>query len=136
MSAMQPAGLRSGPPEDLDDVWSWVAEELGIGWDLLIGLVVPLLVVVVVGLALTVWLWRRFGRSPSSSTGADVFAGQVVTVRSAEGAHGQVFVEGGWWSVRSTGRGLTEGEDVRIRSVDRLELLVEPVGEGQPEEET
>lgn len=126
------------PDGDLEDVWAWVAEELGIGWDLLLGLVVPLLLVAAVGLALTVWLWRRYGRDPSSSTGTDLFAGHVVTLRSAEGTHGQVFVEGSWWSVRSTGAPLAAGEDVRIREVDRLELLVEPLepDQSQPEEES
>lgn len=138
MVTAHPVGTEppSIPDGDLDDVWSWIAEELGIGWDLLLGLIIPILVVAVVGLGLTVWLWRRFARSPSEQTGADIFAGHTATLRSADGTRGQVFVEGGWWSVRSTGAELTEGEEVRIRSVDRLELLVEPVdAEGPPEEE-
>lgn len=125
------------PDGDLDDLWSWIADELGIGWDLLLGLIIPILVVAAVGLALTIWLWRRFARSPSDSTGADIFAGHTATLRSADGTRGQVFVEGSWWSVRSTGAELTEGDEVRIRSVDRLELLVEPLSaEDQPEEES
>lgn len=141
MATTQPARpvSPSVPPDgDTDDVWSWVAEELGLGWDLLLGLVLPLLLVATVGLAITVWLWRRSGRAPSSSTGADIFPGHVVTLRSADGTRGQAYVEGGWWSVRSTGSELTAGEDVRVRSVDRLELLVEPLDaeEDQPEEES
>lgn len=140
MAPIQPAETDppSLPDGDLDDVWSWIADELGIGWDLLLGLIIPIAVVATVGLALTIWLWRRFARSPSHSTGADIFAGHTATLRSADGTRGQVFVEGSWWSVRSTGAELAEGEEVRIRSVDRLELLVEPLGaeEGQPEEES
>lgn len=136
MARTQPGHLPSlAPDPDLDDVTSWVADELGIGWGLLWGLVVPLLVVAAVGLALTVLLWRRYGRSPSSSTGVDLFPGQVVTLRTAEGAHGQVFVEGSWWSVRSEVP-LRAGEDVRITAVERLELLVEPLESPQGKEES
>lgn len=136
MATTRPSHLPSlAPDPDLDDVTSWVADELGIGWGLLWGLVVPLFVVVAVGLVLTVLLWRRYGRSPSSSTGVDLFPGQVVTLRTAEGAHGQVFVEGSWWSVRSEVP-LRAGEDVRITAVDRLELLVEPLESPQGKEES
>ncbi|WP_277454814.1 NfeD family protein [Janibacter sp. DB-40] len=136
MATTQPSHLPSPAPDpDPGDVVSWVADELGIGWGLLWGLVVPLFVVVAVGLVLTVLLWRRYGRSPSSSTGVDLFPGQVVTLRTAEGAHGQVFVEGSWWSVRSEVP-LRAGEDVRITAVDRLELLVEPLESPQGKEES
>ena len=136
MARTQPGHLPSlAPDPDLGDVLSRVADELGIGWGLLWGLVVPLFVVAAVGLVLTVLLWRRYGRSPSSSTGVDLFPGQVVTLRTAEGAHGQVFVEGSWWSVRSEVP-LRAGEDVRITAVDRLELLVEPLESPQGKEES
>lgn len=136
MATTQPSHLPSPAPDpDPGDVVSWVADELGIGWGLLWGLVVPLFVVAAVGLVLTVLLWRRYGRSPSSSTGVDLFPGQVVTLRTAEGAHGQVFVEGSWWSVRSEFP-LRAGEDVRITAVDRLELLVEPLESPQGKEES
>lgn len=136
MARTQPGHLPSlAPDPDLGDVLSRVADELGIGWGLLWGLVVPLLVVAAIGLVLTVLLWRRYGRSPSSSTGVDLFPGQVVTLRTAEGAHGQVFVEGSWWSVRSEVP-LRAGEDVRITAVERLELLVEPLESPQGKEES
>lgn len=136
MARTQPGHLPSlAPDPDLDDVTSWVADELGIGWGLLWGLVLPLFVVAAIGLVLTVLLWRRYGRSPSSSTGVDLFPGQVVTLRTAEGAHGQVFVEGSWWSVRSEVP-LRAGEDVRITAVERLELLVEPLESPQGKEES
>lgn len=136
MARTQPGHLPSlAPDPDLGDVLSRVADELGIGWGLLWGLVLPLFVVAAIGLVLTVLLWRRYGRSPSSSTGVDLFPGQVVTLRTAEGAHGQVFVEGSWWSVRSEVP-LRAGEDVRITAVERLELLVEPLESPQGKEES
>ncbi len=116
----------------IDDALSRLAEELGIGWGLLWGLVVPLTVLALVGLVLTVLLWRRYARSPSRSTGVDVLPGQVVTVRSADGERGQVFVEGSWWSARAS-TPLRVGQQVRITSVDRLELLVEPAPPRQKE---
>ena len=135
---VHPAGPLSVVPDGiLGDVVSWIADQLGIGWGLLWGLIVPLGVVLLLGLAATVWLWRRYGRSPSHSTGTDVFPGQVATVRSAEGTHGQVFIEGSWWTIRSP-TPLTTGQDVRVTAVDRLEQVVEPVephateGEEQP----
>ncbi len=111
-----------------------MADGLGLGWGLLGGLVLPLALVVVLGVAGAAWLWRRSGRSPSRSTGADLFPGQVVTLRTAQGTRGQVFVEGGWWSVRAAAP-LRVGEDVRITSVERLELIVEPVEAPEEKEE-
>ncbi|NYF97328.1 NfeD family protein [Janibacter cremeus] len=134
MATTQPLHPPSLEP-DAGDVLSWLADELGIGWGLLWGLVVPLLVLAAVGLVLTALLWRRYSRSPSSSTGADVFPGQVVALRSAEGSHGQVFVEGSWWSVRSDVP-LRPGQDVRITAVERLELLVEPLESSRDKEES
>ena len=135
---VHPADPPSIVPDDiLDEVLSWLADELGIGWGLLWGLIVPLGVVLLIFLAGTVWLWRRYAHSPSRRTGTDLFPGQVATVRSADGSQGQVFLEGSWWTVRSP-TPLRTGQDVRVTAVDRLELVVEPVephsteGEEQP----
>ena len=38
----------------------------------------------------------------------------------------QVFVEGAWWNVRTTGPALDDGATVRIVDVDGLHLIVEP----------
>ncbi|MGO1167231.1 MAG: NfeD family protein [Janibacter sp.] len=138
MATTQPADLDppSVPPDgELGDVLSWLVDQLGIGWGLLVGLVLPTLVVAAVGVALTVWLWRRTRESPSHTTGSDLFTGHVVTIRTAEGTHGQTFVEGSWWSVRSTGVPLAAGEDVRVREVDGLVLLVEPLEADPPTQE-
>ena len=124
---VNPTNPPSAVPDGiLDEVLSWIADQLGIGWHLLWGLIVPLGVVLILCLAGTVWLWRRYSRSPSHSTGTDLFPGGVATVRSAEGTTGQVFIEGSWWTVRSA-TPLTTGQDVRITAVDRLELVVEPL---------
>ena len=120
------AALASAVPEvDPGDVVSRIAEELGLGWGLALGLVVPTLVVAGIGAALTLWLWRRTSRTPSTTTGADLFEGRVVTVTTAEGTRGQAFVEGSWWSIRSSSASLRVGQEVRVRAVDGLVLLVE-----------
>ena len=129
-SADSPSVLADGV---IGDVLSWLADELGIGWGLLVGLVLPLVVLLVIGLTFAVWFWRRYARSPSPSTGVDVLPGQVVNVRSADGERGQVFVEGSWWSARSS-TPLRVGQQVRITSVERLELLVEPAPPREKEE--
>ena len=122
-------GLGSaGVDVDLGDVLSRIADELGLGWGLLLGLVVPTLIVLGLGAALTVRLWRRSSRAPSSTTGADLFRGRVVTVATAQGSRGQAFVEGSWWSIRSTDATLRAGQDMRVRAVDGLVLLVEHLG--------
>lgn len=110
------------------DVLSWLAEQLGVGWGPLLRLVVPTLIVMGIGAALTVWLWRRTSRGPSTSTGAELFEGRVVTVTTAEGTRGQAFVEGSWWSIRSADASLRIGQDVRVRAVDGLVLVVEDLG--------
>lgn len=111
-------------------------EGLGLGWELFLGLIVPTLILALGGLFLTVWLWRR-SRTTSSSTGTDHFAGQIITVKLAEGTHGQAFVAGSWWSLHSTGGPLQAGDRVRVRAVDGLFLVVEPLtGEVPTEEDT
>lgn len=128
MAASQLGGSGRGPAQqdlDLGDVLSRIAEELGLGWGPVLGLVVPTLIVMVVGVSLTVLLWRRTRGAPSNSTGADLFRGRLVTVTTAEGSRGQAFVEGSWWAVRSTDAILQVGQEVRVRAVDGLVLLVE-----------
>lgn len=79
----------------------------------------------------------RARKMPSTSTGADVFTGQTVTVRDASGTTGSGFVEGAWWSLRSTGPPLQVGEIARIVSVDELVLVVDPLSlEKSPEHES
>jgi membrane protein implicated in regulation of membrane protease activity len=78
-------------------------------------------------------LWRAW-RAPSR-TGADGLIGRkVVVVRSADGLTGRVRLDGAFWGVRSAGAPLTVGQPVRVRAVDGLELVVEPVGGRAPSE--
>ena len=59
-----------------------------------------------------------------------------MTLGTADGTKGQAFVEGSWWSVRSTGPPLTVDEDFLVTAVDGLVLVVEPLdAEARSEEE-
>lgn len=119
----------------LDAFWSFVADQLGLGWGLLLGLVLPTLLLLVAGAGLTVWLWRRGSKVPAAS-GPDHLIGTVVTVDHAEGTRGQAFVDGSWWTVRSTGAPLTPQQEVRVTSLDGLVLVVEePTTDNSPEED-
>lgn len=136
---MSPSALDVRVPAaevpDTGDVLSWIADQLGLGWGFLPGLVLPTLLVLAAGAAMTVVLWRRTRGTPSTTTGAELFAGRVVTVRTADGDHGQAFVEGSWWSIRSGGEPLRVGQDVRISQVEGLVLLVEDLDAGSTKEE-
>lgn len=93
---------------------------------------------VVVGLA-TVLAGRFAARTrtlPSVSTGTDVFTGQSVTVREADGTTGSAFAEGAWWSLRSVGPPLQTGETARIVAVEDLVLIVDPLSPTEPPEHT
>jgi membrane protein implicated in regulation of membrane protease activity len=137
--AFPEAIAATGPDSDaLDEIRSALSSLIeslgGLGRELFLGLLVPILVVVLVGLCVAVWLWRRTRRT-SSTTGTDHFTGQTVTVESAAGSHGLAFVEGSWWSLHSTGRPLKAGDQVRIRAVEGLFLVVEPLTAEAPNEE-
>lgn len=132
------AAGRSGSDllDEFGSALSSLVEDLGLGWDLFLGVVVPILILAVAGLFLTLWLWRRSRRS-ASATGPVHFTGQTVTVKSAEGTHGLAFVEGSWWSLHSTGGPLRAGDQVQVRAVEGLFLVVEPLtGEAPTKEET
>ena len=68
----------------------------------------------------------RTRRLPSVSTGTDVFTGQSVTVRDADGTTGSAFTEGAWWTLRSVGPPLQAGDTARVVAVEDLVLLVDP----------
>lgn len=127
-------GPEPGVLDEIRSAFSSLVESLGLGWDLFLELLVPILVIAFAGLVLTVWLWRRTRRA-SSPSGTEHFTGQTVTVKSAEGTHGLAFVEGSWWSLHSTGGPLRAGDQVRILSVEGLFLVVEPLTGKVPTEE-
>jgi membrane-bound serine protease (ClpP class) len=68
----------------------------------------------------------RARRAPSTTTGKGALVGRVVTVQRSEGSTGQAHVDGTWWNLRSTGPPLEPGDQLRVRSVDGLDLVVEP----------
>jgi len=94
---------------------------------LLTVLVVLPVVVMVVG-----QVWRAW-RAPTR-TGAEGLIGRKVVVRSADGLTGRVRLDGAFWGVRSAGAPLAVGQSVRVRAVDGLELVVEPLPGRTPSE--
>lgn len=138
MTTRQPvlSGSASAGPEGelLDALLSFLADQLGLSWGLVLRLVLPTLLLVAAGSVLTVWLWRRGTKVPSA-LGAEHLIGWAVTIEHAEGMRGQAFVDGSWWSVRSAGAPLHAGQDVVVRSVDGLVLVVEEPAADEPEEE-
>jgi membrane-bound serine protease (ClpP class) len=75
--------------------------------------------------------WRA--RRAPSVTGREGLLGRQATVRTAEGATGQVLLDGAWWTVRSRDAALQPDQVVRVVDLDGLNLVVDPV---DPEEAT
>ena len=70
--------------------------------------------------------WRARRATPVS--GRELLIGhETVIRRTVDDLAGQVLVEGSWWTARSRGEPLQEGETVRVVGVDGLTLIVEPV---------
>jgi membrane-bound serine protease (ClpP class) len=63
-----------------------------------------------------------------STTGTATLIGKAVTVVNVEGVNGSVFLDGAWWSVRSSVGELEPGEQARVVGIEGLELIVEPIG--------
>ncbi len=104
----------------------------GVSVDLAV--VLPTALVVAAATVLAGRLAARTRKLPSVSTGMDVFAGQSVTIRDAEGTLGSAVVEGAWWALRSVGPPLQPGEIARIVAVEDLVLLVDPLSPPEPPE--
>jgi membrane-bound serine protease (ClpP class) len=68
--------------------------------------------------------WRA--RRAPSTTGREGLLGRQVTIRTSDGATGQVLVDGAWWTARSRGAPLAPGQTVRVVDLDGLELIVDP----------
>jgi membrane-bound serine protease (ClpP class) len=93
---------------------------------------VPVALVVGGGSVLAGRLAWRARRTPSV-TGREGLLGRQATVRTAEGATGQVLLDGAWWTARSRDAALAPGQVVRVVDLDGLQLVVDPV---DPEEGT
>jgi len=63
-----------------------------------------------------------------STTGTATLIGKAGTVVNVEGVNGSVFLDGAWWSVRSSVGELEPGEQARVVGIEGLELIVEPIG--------
>jgi membrane-bound serine protease (ClpP class) len=92
----------------LDEPWSWVAVGLGAAWE--IG-----------ETGLLVW-WSKRRRSV---VGAEALVGRRAVVASDCMPDGQVRVAGELWQARCEG-GAGAGDEVVVREVDGLTLVVEP----------
>ncbi len=92
----------------LDEPWSWVAVGLGSAWE--IG-----------ETALLVW-WSKRRRSV---VGAEALVGRRAVVTADCMPHGQVRVTGELWRAHCKA-GAGEGDEVIVREVDGLTLVVEP----------
>ena len=86
---------------------------------------VPLALVVGGGSVLAGRLAWRARRAPSV-TGREGLLGRQLTVKTADGATGQVLLDGAWWTVRSRDTALQPGQTVRVVDLDGLELIVDP----------
>lgn len=85
-----------------------------------VSLAIAALCIVAVRLA-----WRA--QRERVATGVEGLAGEVGTVIEAIDPQGKVFVHGEIWSAISTSGPLAKGERVRVRSVQSLQLSVEPI---------
>ena len=95
----------------------------GISVSLLV--VLPTALVVAVGTVVAGRLALRARRPPSTTTGPGALVGKVLTVRRSSGSTGQAQLDGAWWNLRTDGTPLHPGDEVRVRSVDDLDLVVE-----------
>ncbi|GAU71152.1 hypothetical protein SSP35_28_00270 [Streptomyces sp. NBRC 110611] len=84
----------------------------------------PAAVVVGGGSVLAGRLAWRARRAPAT-TGYEGLLGSEAVVRHADGAIGQVLLDGAWWTVRGHDIPLTEGQHVRVVDRDGLVLIVE-----------
>lgn len=97
----------------------------GIGVSL--SVLLPVAVVVGPAVVLAGRVAYRSRMAPVSSTGAGALTGRAVTIARPHGAAGQARLDGAWWTVRSTGPVLVEGQAARVVDVDGIVLVVEPV---------
>jgi membrane-bound serine protease (ClpP class) len=86
---------------------------------------VPVALVVGGGSVLAGRLAWRARRAPSVS-GREGLLGRQVAVRTADGATGQVLLDGAWWTARSRSGSLQPGQVVRVVDLDGLDLIVDP----------
>lgn len=67
-------------------------------------------------------------RLSPATTGADTLLGRPITVRGDPDGGWSAFLDGSWWTIRSAGSELHEGDRAEVVGRDGLELLVDPTG--------
>ena len=92
----------------LDEPWSWVAVTLGAGWE------------IAEAILLVRWSQRR-----RAVVGAEALVGRRAVVAADCMPEGQVRVAGELWRARCAA-GAAAGDEVVVREVDGLTLVVEP----------
>lgn len=97
------------------------------GLSVSLAVVVPVAVVVAGAVILAGQLVVRSHRRTTRYSGPGMLLDRTVTVRGTP-PDAQAFVEGAWWSVRSSGAPLGDGTTARVVDIDGLTLVVEPVG--------
>jgi len=114
-------------------------EAQGVSVDLAVALPAA---VVMGGLAVVAGrLVARSHRAPVTASGPGLLVGQVVTVRdvhsgSGRPATGRTFADGTWWKLRSAGPPLVRGAPAKVRELDGLTLVVEPLPSADATRET
>jgi membrane-bound serine protease (ClpP class) len=77
--------------------------------------------------------WRARRAPPIS--GRELLIGHETVIRNTvDDTVGLVLMEGGWWTARSRGEPLRQGETVRVVALEGLTLIVEPAQPFAPEE--
>jgi membrane-bound serine protease (ClpP class) len=106
----------------------------GPGPDVSAALAAPVVVAAVVGVALVARRVARAQDEPSVTSGPGAVLARETTVRAAAGQPCQGFVAGAWWTLRSTGAPLADGDQVIVVGIDGLVLEVEhlPPPDGRP----
>jgi membrane-bound serine protease (ClpP class) len=103
------------------------------GLELSMAVVLPIAAVIGVAVVLAGRLVVRSRRAPVTASGHGVLVGRVATVRRRGEAPTQAFVEGAWWTVRSTGPSpLRDGSTARVVGLEGLDLIVEPDEPDEP----
>jgi membrane-bound serine protease (ClpP class) len=92
----------------LDEPWSWLVVALGAGWEL----------------AETI-LIVRWSQRRRSVVGAEALVGQRGVAAGDCMPEGQVRITGELWRARCAG-GVSAGDEVVVREVDGLTLVVDP----------
>jgi membrane-bound serine protease (ClpP class) len=96
------------------------------GIDVSLAAVLPIAILTAALCAFAGRLALRSRATPSTLTGTGALIGQTGTIRVATD-HPLAFIEGSWWRARLPEGALAEGDIVKIRAVEDLELVVERV---------